>query len=38
MILGTFNLFKPNDEITSVFKELIKLIKQYDTNFFVSLK
>ena len=38
IIFGTFNLFKPNDEITSVFKELIKLIKQYDTNFFVSLK
>ena len=38
IIFGTFNLFKPNDEITSVFKESIKLIKQYDTNFFVSLK
>ena len=38
MILGTFNLFKPNDEIIEVLKDSVKLIKQYETNFFISLK
>ena len=38
IIFGTFNLFKPNDEITEVFKDSAKLIKQYETNFFISLK
>ena len=38
MIFGTFNLFKPNDEIIEVLKDSVKLIKQYETNFFISLK
>ena len=38
IIFGTFNLFKPNDEIVEVLKDSIKLIKQYETNFFVPLK
>ena len=38
MIFGTFNYFKPNDEITEIFKNTIKLIKQFETNFFISFK
>ena len=38
IIFGTFNLFKPNDEITEVLKDTAKIIKQYETNFFISLK
>ena len=38
IIFGTFNLFKPNDEISEIFKESAKIIRQYDNNFFVSLK
>ena len=38
IIFGTFNLFKPNDEIVSILKESVKIIKQYESNFFVSLK
>ena len=38
IIFGTFNLFKPNDEITEVLKDSAKLIKQYESNFFISLK
>ena len=38
IIFGTFNLFKPNDEISEVLKDSAKLIKQYETNFFISLK
>ena len=38
IIFGTFNLFKPNDEIVEVLKDSLKLIKQYETNFFVPLK
>ena len=38
LIFGTFNLFKPNDEIVAILKESIKIIKQNESNFFVSLK
>ena len=38
MIFATFNLLKPNDEITEVLKDSAKIIKQYETNFFISLK
>ena len=38
IILGTFNVFKPTNEINEVFKDLLKLIKQYESNLFVSLK
>ena len=38
IIFGTFNLFKPNDEITEILKECAKLIKNYESNFFISLK
>ena len=38
IIFGTFNLFKPNDEITEVLRDSAKLIKQYENNFFISLK
>ena len=38
IIFGTFNLFKPNDEIVEVLKDSLKLIKQYESNFFVPLK
>ena len=38
LIFGTFNLFKPNDEIVAILKESIKMIKQNESNFFVSLK
>ena len=38
IIFGTFNLFKPNDEINEILKDSAKLIKQYETNFFISLK
>ena len=38
LIFGTFNLFKPNDEITEILKDCAKLIKQYESNFFISLK
>ena len=38
IIFGTFNLFKPNDEITGILKDCAKIVKQYETNFFISLK
>ena len=38
IIFGTFNLFKPNYEISEILKESAKLVKQYETNFFISLK
>ena len=38
IILGTFNVFKPTNEINEVFKDLLKLVKQYESNLFVSLK
>ena len=38
IIFGTFNLFKPNDEITEILKDSAKFIRQYETNFFISLK
>ena len=38
IILGTFNVFKPTNEINEVFKDILKLLKQYESNLFVSLK
>ena len=38
IILGTFNVFKPTNEINDAFEELLKLVKKYENNFFVSLK
>ena len=38
IIFGTFNLFKPNDEITGILKDCAKIVTQYETNFFISLK
>ena len=38
IVFGTFNLFKPNYEISETLKESAKLAKQYETNFFISLK
>ena len=38
IILGTFNVFKPTNEINDVFEELLKLVKKYENNLFVSLK
>ena len=38
IIFGTFNVFKPTNEINDVFKELVKISKQYENNLFVSLK
>jgi len=31
-------VFKPTNEINEVFKDLLKLVKQYESNLFVSLK
>ena len=38
IILGTFNVFKPTNEINDAFEELLKLVKKYENNLFVSLK
>ena len=38
IILGTFNIFKPTNEINDAFEELLKLVKKYENNLFVSLK
>ena len=38
IIFATFNVFKPTNEINEVFKDLLKLVKQYESNLFVSLK
>ena len=37
-ILGTFNLFKSNEEVCALLKDLAKLIKSHDSNFFVNFK
>ena len=38
IILGTFNVFKPTNEINDAFEELLKLVKKYENNLFISLK
>ena len=38
LFLGTFNVFKPTNEINDVFKNLAKVVKQNENNLFVSLK
>ena len=38
VILGTFNLFKSNEEIVELLKEIAKLIKSHDNNFFINFK
>ena len=38
IIFGTFNVFKPTNEINDAFEELLKLVKKYENNLFVSLK
>ena len=38
ILLGTFNVFKPTNEINDAFEELLKLVKKYENNLFVSLK
>ena len=38
IIFGTLNVFKPTNEINDVFKDLAKVVKQYESNLFVSLK
>ena len=37
-IFGTFNLFKSNEEVHGLLKEIAKLIKSHDGNFFVNFK
>ena len=37
-ILVTFNLFKSNEEVCALLKDLAKLIKSHDSNFFVNFK
>ena len=37
-IFGTFNLFKSNEEVHGLLKEIAKLIKSHDSNFFVNFK
>ena len=37
-LLGTFNLFKSNEEVCALLKDLAKLIKSHDSNFFVNFK
>ena len=38
VILGTFNLFKSNEEVVELLKEISKLIKSHDNNFFINFK
>jgi hypothetical protein len=38
IIFGTLNVFKPTNEINDVFKDLAKVVKQFESNLFVSLK
>ena len=38
IIFTTLNVFKPTNEINEVFKEIIKMAKQYEGNLFVSMK
>ena len=38
IILATFNLFKSNEEVYDLLKEIAKLIKSHDSNFFINFK
>ena len=38
VILGTFNIFKSNDSVCSLLKEIAKLIKANESNFFITFK
>ena len=38
IILATFNLFKSNEEVYDLLKEIAKLIKSHDNNFFINFK
>ena len=38
VILGTFNVFKPNDEVCTLLKEIAKVIKANESNFFITFK
>ena len=38
VILGTFNIFKSNEEVCELLKEIAKLIKTNDGNFFANFK
>ena len=38
VILGSFNLFKSNEEVVELLKEIAKLINGHDTNFFINFK
>ena len=38
IIFGSFNAFKLSNEINDVFKEIVKIIKQYESNFFITTK
>jgi len=38
VILGTFNIFKSNEEVCSLLKEIAKVIKANESNFFITFK
>ena len=38
VIMGTYNIFKSNEEVCQLLKETAKLVKMNETNFFVNLK
>jgi hypothetical protein len=38
VILGTFNIFKSNEEVCSLLKEIAQLIKVNESNFFITFK
>ena len=38
IIMGTYNVFKSKEEICNLLKEAAKLIKMFESNFFVSFK
>ena len=38
VIFGTFNIFKSNEEVYELLKNISKLIKSHDSNFFINFK
>ena len=38
VILGTFNIFKSDEEVCSLLKEIAKLLKANESNFFITFK
>ena len=38
IIFGSFNPFKLSNEINDVFKEIVRILKQYEINFFIPTK